>query len=267
MAPTPLIKINDFYLKREDQNPTGSAKDRALSVQIAALVDKKIKNAVISSTGNAAISALYYCQIHQIKLTIFVSPKINPAKLKLLSSANVISTQNPIKAAFNYARLNNASFLRLSTDPNALLGYQNITKDLTLQLPQISSLFITVGSGATLIGMSHLLSNTTKIYAVQPAVYCPIASHYDTDFQKETLSITDALGVKFLPLKKKLLSTINSGLVIQNQQIKEASNFLKSKNIITSNESSLALAGYFKAKIKKLDIGDYPVIILSGAKR
>ena len=76
-----LIKIENFYLKREDQNPTGSAKDRALIAQIQNLIEKKITNAVISSTGNAAISAAYFCQKQGINLTIFVSPKINLKKL------------------------------------------------------------------------------------------------------------------------------------------------------------------------------------------
>ena len=43
---TPLIKLDHFYLKREDQNITGSAKDRAIPVQIKNL--KKIKTRCVS---------------------------------------------------------------------------------------------------------------------------------------------------------------------------------------------------------------------------
>jgi len=60
MSKTDLIKLDDFYIKREDLNPTGSAKDRALFYQVNNLQKLGFTNAVISSTGNAAISASYF---------------------------------------------------------------------------------------------------------------------------------------------------------------------------------------------------------------
>ena len=74
---TPLQNINSIYFKREDLNPTGSAKDRALQQQLKKLLRLGYKNAVISSTGNAAISAAHFCHQEGINLTVFVSPKID----------------------------------------------------------------------------------------------------------------------------------------------------------------------------------------------
>ena len=42
---TPLVKIDNLYFKREDLNPTGSAKDRAIPLQIENLI-KVNKNEV-----------------------------------------------------------------------------------------------------------------------------------------------------------------------------------------------------------------------------
>ena len=84
MTNTPLIKIDNLYFKREDKNVTGSAKDRAIPLQIVNLIKKNYTQAVISSTGNAAISAAYFCQQKAIDLTIFLSPKISPQKLSLI---------------------------------------------------------------------------------------------------------------------------------------------------------------------------------------
>lgn len=262
---TPLVKVGNFYLKREDQNLTGSAKDRAISYQVDQLQKNNVKSAVISSSGNAAISAAYFCRQHQINLTIFVSPKINPHKLSLLKNEQIISSDTPIKDAFLFAKKNGVFFLRQSTDPNALLGYQQIGAEINQQLPQITSLFIPVGSGTTLLGISQTLK--TKIFAIQPASHAPISSHFDTSFQPETDTITDALSVKLLPLKSRVISVVFSGLVVQNQNVINAVGHLQKNNIITSPEGALALAGLFKAKLSKIDIGDFPIVLLTGTKR
>ena len=83
---TPLTKIDHLYFKREDQNITGSAKDRVIPQIIKFIAKNNFKEAVISSTGNAAISAQYFCDKFNIPLKIFVSSKTNPNKLKLLKN-------------------------------------------------------------------------------------------------------------------------------------------------------------------------------------
>lgn len=249
---TPLIKFDSVYLKREDLNPTGSAKDRAIETQLA----NGVAHAVISSSGNAAISAQNYCHQHKIKLTIFVSPKTTPNKLGLLHDY-IISSQ-PISDAFKFAKKNCATFIRQSTDPKALIGYQEIGKELVLQCPQITSLFVPVGSGTTLLGISQTLPKSVKIFAVQPASHCPIASIFDQQYIPETTTKTDALSVKLLPLKSQVIKACYSGVVIQDVDIHDV--------IDTSAEGNLAFAGLLKAK-QIHDVGAVPVILLTGKKR
>lgn len=256
---TPLIKIGQIYFKREDQNITGSAKDRAISLIIDEIVKNNFKEAVISSTGNAAISAQYHCNRSNIKLTCFVSKKINPDKLKILN--NPILSDKPISDAFKFAKANNAFLIRLSTNSFSKSGYQQIGKEIREQLPQATSIFVPTGSGATAFGIASEFKN---VCIVQPASHCPLASHYDKNFAPETETITDALGAKLLPLKKHIFKEIPHGVVVQNQDVINAQNFLIKNNITTSPEGALALAGYYKIKESA---GDYPVIILTGAKR
>jgi len=269
---TPLIKLDNFYLKREDFNKTGSAKDRAISVQIENLIKQRINKAVISSTGNAAISALHFCQINNIDLTVFLSPKIESQKLnEIKSKTNQIEfSLKPISDAFKFAKANNAFYLRQSTDPNALIGYQEIGKELLQQLPQITSIFIPVGSGTTLLGISQSLSNV-KIFAVQPANHCPIAKIFDSNYTAENDSIADALSVKVLPLKSQVIKAIKesngSAFVVQNQDVLKTQEILENQNIKTSPEGALALTGLYKAINSNIDIGQYPVVLLTGAKR
>lgn len=265
---TPLLKIGNVYFKREDQNITGSAKDRSLALQVKYLQSHDYESAVVSSTGNAAISAQYFCRKYGVNLTVFVSPHTDISKLKLI--ANFIVSPKPISDAFKYAKENKAYLLRQSTDLIAITGYSKISKDLIKQCPEVSSIFVPIGSGTTLLGIASKLPNSIPIFGVQPASYCPIASVFDHDFVPENFTITDALGVKLLPLKNKVIETINNhkgqGIVVQNKEVLNAINFLKSKGVVTSAEGALALAGLNKIK-SQTNIGLFPVIILTGAKR
>lgn len=256
---TPLIKIGQIYFKREDQNITGSAKDRAISLQVETLIKQNYKEAVISSTGNAAISAQYFCNKYNIPLKIFVSPKTNPKKLKLIKNYTI--SLKPISDAFKYAKSNNAYLLRQSTDPTSIFGYGNLGKEILEQLPQTTSIFVPCGSGTTALGIA---SESKNVFIVQPASHCPLASIYDKNFTPETGTITDALGAKLLPLKRHIIKEIKYGVVVQNQDVINAQKFLIENNIITSPEGALALAGYYKMKEFS---GNYPVILLTGAKR
>lgn len=251
---TNLDLIDGIYYKREDQNPSGSIKDRWLSQKI-----KPDLEYVISSSGNAAISAQYYSK----KVTVFISPKTSLEKQKLLN--NVHFSDKPISQAFKYAKNNHLFLLRQSSDPQAIKAYFEVGTEIKQQLPQITSIFIPVGSGTTLLGISKSLPLNVKLFAVQPAASCPIASFFDDDFQPEKETLTDSLGVKYLPLKKQVINAINdhqgSGIVIQNAELKHHYNLTN-----FCPETALCLAGLFKAR-KNFQVGEYPVILVTGVRR
>jgi len=264
---TPLTKIDNIYFKREDLNPTGSAKDRALPLQIQNLIKNNYSSAVISSTGNAAISASFYCQQAGIPLTIFVSPNINLHKLSLING-HIIKSLKPISDAIKFSKANNSYLLRQSTDISAQNGYGEIAKEILSQLPQITSIFIPVGSGTTLLGIAKILPDNVKIFAVQPATNPTICSVFDPEYTEESETITDALSVKYLPLKKEIIKTIEkhggTGIIVKNTDAINCLDFVKQFN--TSSESALTLAAFYQAK-DKYQIGDYPVILLTGTQR
>ena len=273
MTNTPLIKLDNFYLKREDKNITGSAKDRALPLQIDNLKKKDFTKAVISSTGNAAISAAYFCQQNKIELTIFLSSKVSPQKLILLKqfSSEIILSPKPISDAIKFSKQNKIFLLRQSTDPVSLIGYQQITVEILDQLPQLTSIFVPIGSGTTLIGISKKMPKNIPLFGAQSAANCSIGKFFDQDYLPENRLITDALSVKYLPQKKLLIDTINksNGFVftLQNEAIILANHYLESKGITTSLEGALAFAAYQKALKNNYLVGDYPVILLTGTKR
>jgi threonine dehydratase len=273
MTNTSLVKLDNFYLKREDQNITGSAKDRAIVLQIENLKKNGFTKAVISSTGNAAISAAYFCQKNQIELTIFLSTKVNHKKLAILKQypSEIILAKKPISDAIKFSKRNQAYLLRQSTDPMAIIGYQQIGQEILNQLPQVTSIFIPIGSGTTLLGISQKLPSSVKIFGAQSVANCPISKNFEQNYLPETRLITDALSAKFIPQKNKIIEAIKKSngfsFAIQNEAIISANQFLESKDIFTSLEGALAYAAFQKAKENNFDIGDFPVILLTGAKR
>jgi len=85
-------KTQKLYLKLETMNPNKSFKDRSLAYQISYYYSKGKKKLLISSSGNAAVSAAAYVSLTDMKLAVFVSNKVNKAKLERL---NKFVSQNP----------------------------------------------------------------------------------------------------------------------------------------------------------------------------
>jgi len=272
---SPIEKIGPLFLKREDLNPSGSVKDRALKAQIAHLQKKGFTAATISSTGNAAISAAHFCQKAKIDLEIFLSPKVKPAKLKLIKTLGfpVQLSPTPIKNAFRSAKEKKAYFLRQSTDPIAWQGYQTLGEEiLSFPLP-ISAIFFPVGSGTTLYGTWLAFKKHKKnipLIAVQPSAHAPIAGYFQS-FKKEKENPSDALSAKFLPLKEKLIQAIKEsrgqGIVVSSKEFAETAALLKFQKFpALGPETILAISAAYRYLAKNPHLPP-PLVIATGCPR
>lgn len=99
---TPMIKCQELasfigakggsspqsiYIKREDLNPSGSHKDRALIPFVDTLVKEGEREFCLSSSGNLAIAAALYAQIHKsVKFHLFVPKTLSKEKRERLFS-------------------------------------------------------------------------------------------------------------------------------------------------------------------------------------
>lgn len=270
---TPLININHIFFKYEFENPTGSIKDRSMAYQISKLLELNIKSAAISSSGNAAISAANYCSLAGIKLTVFVSPKINTNKLKQLKKLDckIVVSDKPISRAFVHANKHHAYNLRQSKDPNALYGSMTLAYELVSKQPKIDAIFIPISSGTNLVGIAQgyqkLNRKPPAIHAVQTEAVCPVASIFDKNYQKKSVSIADAIVAKYTTREARILELIKtskgSGWVISDTDILTADKWLKQRKIICSYEGAATLAALWKA-VKAGFSYKYPVCILTG---
>lgn len=78
----PALGHKQVYFKDERYGPTSSFKDRQAAVGVAAMVEAGIKEAVIASTGNAAVAYAAACARSGIKLWVFMTSLVPQEKLR-----------------------------------------------------------------------------------------------------------------------------------------------------------------------------------------
>lgn len=168
------IKIPHLFFKREDLNPNGSFKDRALAYQISLAKQNNEKYVVLSSSGNAAISCASFCKKTKIKPIILVSPSIPKNKLSQIIDKKpflLIQSKNARRFAKYIHKKYNIPLINPSTDENAAIGFETLGEEILLQNPECETIFTYSTSGASIIGIAnfYLKNNLVppQIVAVQ----------------------------------------------------------------------------------------------------
>ena len=77
-----LIGYNRLYIKDERYGATSSFKDRQAAVSVAAFLEAGVHEAVIASTGNAAVAYAAACARAGIKLWVFMTSLVPAEKLR-----------------------------------------------------------------------------------------------------------------------------------------------------------------------------------------
>ena len=264
----------ELILKREDENPTGSLKDRGMAYLISWVKSLGKKEVVLSSSGNAAIAAAQYCRLAGIDLDVFVSPKIKEGKLAQLKKmgVTVYSSDRPVSEAVKFSHQKGFLNLRPSQSQFGSEGYQTIAFELAENQGAVEDIFIPVSSGTALVGIAagfKKIGFLPHLHVCQSTAVCPIASCFTHDFQREKTSLAQALVAKYTPLRPKVIFLVKesggTGWVISNQEIKEAQECLEEKGIITSAEGALAYAAWKKAKTRGWPVGK-AVCLLTGKR-
>ena len=270
---TPIKEVEGVLLKLEYKNPTGSVKDRGVPFQIGEAVKNGFKKFVISSSGNAAISAAFWTQKMGLGLVIFVSPNVSRGKLKRLKTGNskVFVDRRPISGAIRYAKKEKAFNLRASTDPNGFVGYESLSFELKSQMGEVGSIFVPVSSGTLCYGLFkgfEKLSVVPQVHCVQTTSCNLISSKFDSNFNKTSSSLADALVAKTSVLEESVTSLIRKsegfGWVVEDREIKKAWNYLKEHGLITSYEGAAALASVWKARERDFKLKDPIICLLTG---
>lgn len=95
-----MLGRRNIFIKDERQGPTASFKDRQASLAISVLKEADIKELVVASTGNVAISYSAYCARSGIKLWAFLDSNVPHEKMR---EVTLYGTE-VIKVSSNYDR-------------------------------------------------------------------------------------------------------------------------------------------------------------------
>lgn len=261
------------HLKREDHNPTGSFKDRGTAYKITELLNNGVREGVIASSGNAAISFLTYGTKFGFKVHAVVSSKINPSKLvKLRSLATGLHTlhitDKPRRMSAQISAERQIPNLRGSTDSTMPIGYRSIALELINQ--GFTDLFVACSSGTALLGIAQgFAGSSIRFHAAQTSQIHPISGEFPQAWQvEEGQSLADAITDKVAMRKQQIIRILREsggmGWILSNHEIelaKSAVNAVAKSPI--GNTSALAVAAYIKAT-QQGQIGTKVAIVTSG---
>lgn len=284
---TQELKFNngktEIILKREDLNPTGSWKDRGTAFKVTELLANNIQEAVIATSGNAAISFLTYLkQIPNFKLHVVVSKNINSNKLNkikdLIKNTNnqLYISDNSRKESVEIAAKFGCVNLRSSIDESILKGYWSLGFELKKYIlpDRIIGVFAPVSSGTAFVGMVQGLQlklendwQLPKMFALQTTSTYPIVKELGLQVMEEESvadAIVDKTALRSPQIMKIIKETNGDCLAITNNEIAKANEFIKTKlNIELSNTSLLSVAAYLRLAEQNVKL-DRVILIASG---
>jgi len=241
-----LPNINHLYFKREDENLTGSLKDRSLAYQVSLAKQNNKKELVISTSGNAGIAAAAYCRKAGIKLYIFISPETEKAKIAEMQKYNpvIIKSKRAIRLANYLSAKYEIENLRPSTNNSSIEGFKSIAFEIFENLGEVDAIFTFVTSGSSFVGIGRAyqyllesgeIKKMPKLYAVQ---------------SRDVFSIAGKLGIKNTRRKKEILelTKLSSGsrVYVNENEIQRAKSILEKNKIYTSSEGCASFVGVMK---------------------
>ena len=172
---TPLAPISKtVFVKNETVNPTGSFKDRGMSLAISMAKEQDVENICLPSAGNAGISAAAYCKEAGINCHVFLPETIPDEYMKETKryTKNIILKGNTIAdAAKEMVNQKEKSWFDISTlkepfrvEGKKTLGYE-IAEQLGWKFPDV--VVYETGGGTGLIGMWKAFSELKSLGIVK----------------------------------------------------------------------------------------------------
>jgi threonine synthase len=135
------LGLDSVYVKNEGQNPTGSFKDRGMTVGITKAIELGVKAVACASTGNTSASLSAYASRAGIKSIVFVpSGKIALGKLTqaIIHGAHIVRLRgnfdDSLKVALEYTVSQRSVYLLNSINPYRIEGQKTLAYEIYHQL-------------------------------------------------------------------------------------------------------------------------------------
>lgn len=280
--PTPLqdepalaaeLGLARLRLKREDLNPGGSHKDRGVLYQVVRHRGEVPRTLVLSSSGNAAVSAAAACRLTGDRLVAFVAPGTDQGKRAqlLASDATVVETVKPINFARYAARVFGLPDLRGTRDPIASIGYRSLAGEIAAEAPSAEVVATFSSSGISMDGIAdgfERLGLSPRLVAVQSGEAIGIVRTLQPGITSDPTSPAGRLGIRNPPhaaaLAQRLVASGGGAVAVPGPEVERWMARLIEAGLDVAPEGGGVLAGL--AAMPGLDGADV-VAVITGAHR
>ncbi len=283
--------VSGILLKHEGENPTGSFKDRGMTVAVSEARRRRAKRVACASTGNTSASMAAYASLASIPSTVFIPEgKIAAGKLSqsLAYGAAIEQVEGNFDAAMEKVQQESKSqgmYLLNSVNPWRIEGQKTIIFELLLQLKWKVPEWIAVPAGnlgnTSAFGKAleeayelKLIDKIPRLLSVQAEGAAPFFRLWKNKQEKlvselrpETVATAIRIGNPVSWRKALKAITFTKGIVekVSDQEIMEAKAVIDAAGIGCEPASAATLAGVRKvAKAGIIQEGEKVVCILTG---
>lgn len=272
------IGLKNLYIKFDGMNPTGSFKDRGMTMGITKARDLKVKAVVCASTGNTSASLAAYAGIAGIKCVVMIpSGAIALGKLSqaMMHGATVFEVKGNFDDALNLVMSSSRElglYVLNSVNPFRPEGQKTAAYEIVDQLGEApDALVIPVGNGgnnaAYWKGFSEfkelgLAKKTPRIYGIQAEGAAPVAEAFRKGADKikpvknpETIATAIRIGnpANWLKTIRAIRGSGGDCIAVSDKEISAA------QKAIARNEGLFvepAAAASFAGLIRLVESGD-----------
>ncbi len=247
-----FLGLDNLYVKNEGENPTGSFKDRGMTVGVTRAFESGAQSVICASTGNTSASlSAYSAKAGMRRIVLIPSGKIAYGKLAqaIVYGAQIVQVQGnfdeSLKIVLDICKRNRQVYLLNSINPFRIEGQKTLAFEICDQLGRVPDYMVMpVGNAGNISaawkGYSEFLnlgiiSDRPKMIGVQAQGASPIFqavknSRKSIEPIKKPETIATAIRIGTPISWKKALRAIyesnGTALAIEDKEILEAQSLL-----------------------------------------
>jgi threonine synthase len=282
--------LSQLWMKHEGLNPTGSFKDRGMTVAVTDAVRRGARAIACASTGNTSSSLAAYAALAGIPSFVFVPQgKVSTGKLAQTAAhgAKTLAVRGDFDVALELAREASRKlgvYLANSVNPWRIEGQKTITWELLEQIGWNAPDWIALPAGAlgntAAMGKAlreakelGLIDRLPRILAVQAAGAAPFAKGFANGFaervtvQAETVASAIRIGnpASWNRALRAIRETDGQVIAVSDEEILEAKAVIDASGVGCEPASAASLAGVHALRARGIIATEARVVcILTG---
>lgn len=290
---TPLYKslrigsgVKELYIKNEGMNPTGSFKDRGMTVAITRALERRFRSVICASTGNTAASLAIYAARAGIRGYVVVpdgAVALGKMAQARAAGAHIIKVRGNFDLALqmvkDFAKESSDAYLVNSVNPFRIEGQKTVAYEIIEEIGKPDWITIPVGNAGNITalwkGLNELkklgkIESLPKLLGVQASGASPIVKAFNNSsktIEPVVSPSTLATAIKIgnpASWRRALKAVRESGgamIEVSDDRIVEAQYLLASKEgIFVEPASAASVAGFLNASQSGLIRKDETVV-------